>query len=280
MMIIAGGVWKYKHRSIPVTTAPHSAQLEQARKHINQQRYDLALPVLTKLAEQGEVKAYLYLGIVHQSSIQFPGVNGKYIAADPVKAEYWFEKAAQSGDLPAQLLLARKYSRSAKPAEAAKWYEAAAAQNDPDAQYHMGLLAEVTDERRPEDYIPPDNWAEYKSQIDQGIAPTRVRGKDLAQHDYTGAAKWYAMAASQGSGGALFRLGKLYMNGQGVTPNKVTAYALFVLSGQKHKEDPSIGGAFWADEYRDKVGETLSDAEKNQAQQLAISIKNGSAIPL
>lgn len=60
--------------------------------------YDAALPLLTRSAEAGCVKAQHFLALMYQ--------NGNGVAQDFEKAAFWYEKTARQGDSEAQLTYA------------------------------------------------------------------------------------------------------------------------------------------------------------------------------
>lgn len=111
------------------------------------------------------------------------------------------ESKARSGDLEAQLKLARAYALGdgvAKDSSAAfKWYQQAASRGSATAQTSLGLA--------------------YMS--GEGI-----------ERDKTKAVTLYRMAAKQGDPDALYSLGTAYYNGDGVDINDATAYGWFLLA--------------------------------------------------
>ena len=100
--------------------------------------YATAYKQFKPLAEQGNAKAPLFLGVMYEFG---QGVNKN--SAEAVK---WYRKAAEQGDAKAQLFLGRMYDeghgQTQDYAEAMKWYRKAAEQGEAEAQYHMGLMHE------------------------------------------------------------------------------------------------------------------------------------------
>lgn len=61
-------------------------------------KYDEALPMLTRSAEDGSMKAQHFLALMYQ--------NGNGVEQDFSKAAYWYDKTARQGDAEAQLTYA------------------------------------------------------------------------------------------------------------------------------------------------------------------------------
>jgi TPR repeat protein len=123
--------------------------------------------------------------------------EGKGIARDYKLAAEWYRKAADKGDVAAEMHLAALYRDGGKGfprdmAQAAEWYRKAADKGDVAAEMHLAAL--------------------YR---DGGKGFPR----DMAQ-----AAEWYRKAAEQGDVGAQGTLGTLYSMGQGVQQSYVEAY--------------------------------------------------------
>ncbi len=89
-------------------------------------------------AERGDAIAQSALGWCYD----FADCEG--IPHDPVKACWWYEKAAAQGEAEAQCNLAVMYARGMGVrqdyAKAREWFEKAAAQGHAAAQFNMGVL--------------------------------------------------------------------------------------------------------------------------------------------
>jgi len=75
-------------------------------------------------------------------------LTGKGLAQDYARAFEWYKKAAEKGDLAAQLHLAQLYRDGGKGlpremAQAAEWYRKAAEQGDAGAQATLGTLYSI-----------------------------------------------------------------------------------------------------------------------------------------
>ena len=93
------------------------------------------IPLLEELAGQGHVVAQLSLGSCYDNSFG--------ITHDEEKAVYWYTKAAEAGNMKAQLLLAYCYYTGYEIRDyvkAAEWFRKAAAQGDADAQKYLAIL--------------------------------------------------------------------------------------------------------------------------------------------
>jgi hypothetical protein len=87
----------------------------------------------------------------------------------------------------------------------------------------------------PQDYTEAAKW--YRLAATQGDANAQVmvglrydRGKGVPQ-DYVQAAKWFRLAAEQGEADAQSQLGSMYQSGRGVAQDYVRAYMWFSLLG-------------------------------------------------
>jgi TPR repeat protein len=104
---------------------------------------------------------------------------------------------AEAGDVRAQIALARAYREGAGVAQsdvqAFDWYMKAAQAGYPEAENEVAYT--------------------YRS-----------------EKNFSESMKWYGLAARQGSGNAMFNLGTLYYNGDGVPVDDVQAYAWFWLA--------------------------------------------------
>ena len=95
-----------------------------------QRWYQKALPLMKKLAEQGDSVAQVTLSRIYGA-----------VKADQEEVWYWVERAAASGDAQAQSRLGRaNYNgRNGDWEEAMRWLELAARQGDTEAQFTLGL---------------------------------------------------------------------------------------------------------------------------------------------
>ena len=105
--------------SEPVLAGP----LEDARAAYRKQDYTTALRLFRPLADQGDARAQIHLGVMYD--------NGQGVPQDYVQAVKWYRLAADQGDAGAQTLLGFMYNlgRGVQQdyVEAHKWFNLAAA---------------------------------------------------------------------------------------------------------------------------------------------------------
>ena len=104
--------------------------------------YAIAMKELKPLAEEGNVDAQYFLGMMYE--------NGNGVLKDAIEAVKWYRLAAEQGDVNAQLFLGIMYKNGdgviQDYAKALKWLRLSAEQGDADAQFRLGIIkAEGTD---------------------------------------------------------------------------------------------------------------------------------------
>lgn len=177
--------------------------------------YGKAFEILKPLAESGDAKAQVTLGIMYD--------YGYGVEPDVAKAIDWYKKAAAQGVPAVQHDLGVKYYRgqgvTQDYAEAAKWWGMAADSGLADSQYNLGYmysrgLGVAADEKK------ALRWYEAAAAQNHmfaqySLAVMYAFGKGVAA-DYARAAELFRKAADQGMAQAQHNLGVLYENGQGV----------------------------------------------------------------
>lgn len=184
--------------------------------------YGKALEILEPLAEAGDARAQVTVGIMYD--------YGHGVAKAPLQALEWYKKAALQ-DIPVvQHDLGVKYFRGTEIpqdySEAIKWWRMAAENGLADSQYNLGLMyARGWGVSR--DYQEALRW--YREAAEQNHLHAQYllalmyavgEGVDV---DYTKAAQWFRRAAEQGLPKAQYSLGVLMENGQGVEKNPTEA---------------------------------------------------------
>jgi TPR repeat protein len=152
------------------------------------------------------------------------------------QAANWYQKAALSGSIQAQLKLAKMYREGQGVSQdltlAAHWLTEAAMQDQVDAQLKLARM--------------------YFS------------GGGVKQ-DFTVAAQWYSKAAHQGQVEAQFELGIMYRDGKGVLPDDRKAmHWLKKAAEQKHTE-----AKLWVEKMQSQVPNLMEAENFQQAYQLA-----------
>ena len=153
-----------------------------------------------------------------------------YKKQEYVQAFYWYQKAAEQGNVWAQFRLGWLYDSGQGVTQdynkAVYWYQKSAEQGNAYAQHHLGYCYDeghgVT-----QDYNKAVYW--YQKAAEQGDAYAQnnlgycyYNAQGVPQ-DYSKAAYWYQKAAEQGIANAQFSLGYCYSYGQGVTQDKAKA---------------------------------------------------------
>lgn len=177
-----------------VFTSSVYAGVDEALLAYEQKNYGVAIQEFRALAQQGDSRAQLVLGVMYE--------YGKGVPIDYKQAAVWYLKAAEQRVSVAQYNLGLMYAKGhgvpMDYKQAAAWYLKAAEQGMLDAQYNLGVM--------------------YSN------------GQGVPQ-DYKQAAAWYLAASEQGAVDAQHNLGVLYEKGLGVTKNLVIAYALYEVCG-------------------------------------------------
>ncbi len=200
--------------------------------------------------------------------------QGCGVSQDSIAAKNWFERAAQSGLLEAQLALAELFSQNA-PAQSLYWYEKAAEQgssqallevarhaaagisrsqsltralgfyaqaalkNNPEAQQELSLLV------RHHGLELADDWLVHAAR--EGLAQAQYELGDRyakglrIEQDWVLAADWFARAAAQGNAPAQCALGACFADGLGV--KKDFSRAIATYEGAALQDHPR---ALWA----------------------------------
>lgn len=262
VLLVGFGYWKSRqvHSIAPVdsvdsvnSVAHISAQFDAAKKAYDAYDFTGATKGFTDLAMEGNSKAQYYLGRIYTLDWSGTGFDGNVVRqpSNPEKSVYWFKKAAEQGEMLAQIELGNIYLHNRgggtnPDQEAFKWYQMAADQKDPNSQYLIGSFYE--------------------------------QGKGV-EKDITQALKWYRIAAAQGHGGGLYSLGMLFTKGVGVSTNLLTAYKLLLLAAAQNDRAPSAEGAFWAREKSKELAKQLDKAELKEADDFVATWKPGQPLP-
>ncbi len=186
-------------------------------------------------AEKGDAASQFALGDCYY--------YGNGVEINHSEAAKWYRKAAEQGEINAQLKLGDMYATLYEAGkgvvrdygESIKWYRKAA------DQYRKA--AELGDDR---------------AQCNLGLM--YLNGEGVPQ-DYAEAAKWYRKAADQGQVNSQYNLGVQYSKGQGVPQNDIEAYIWLSLAAAQGDVD--------APRVRDIVAERMSREEIVEGQRRA-----------
>lgn len=176
------------------------AQYERGRSMLSPRptdsEFETAMPWFRRSAEQGYAPAeYFYGGIFRE---------GRW--KNPQQLLYWWTKAAEQGEVRAQLWLGLDYEQGGDGvgrdyAQALQWLSMAAKQGQPDAQVALGQMYE-DGEGVPQDYHSAAYW--YRKAADHivdlgGAGQGANRLTELYEHghatpqDYVFVYVWYAL---------------------------------------------------------------------------------------
>ncbi|MGZ5926235.1 MAG: hypothetical protein ACXWLJ_06125 [Rhizomicrobium sp.] len=138
---------------------------------------------------------------VAETIIGLKYLDGQGIAADPVQALKWLQKAADAGQAVAQYRLGTMYERgqgvTVNPASAAKWYQASANLGNRKAMHNLAVA----------------------------FAEGSTGKKDMAE-----SARWFSKAAALGLSDSQFNLAVLYERGDGVPQSLIDAFKWYSIA--------------------------------------------------
>lgn len=172
-----------------------------------------ARAVAAVIAETGDVEAqYLLSRLMNKKMSK--------VSANPGKAFYWLQHAANSGHGRAQFHLGTEYLKgshvSKSTQSALKWFKRAAMQHVPEAHYNLALMYEKGEGVRADEFKAID-W--YKTAAKLGNADAqqnlgiRYLTGEYLQPQPKKAVELLTSAANSGSMNAQELLGKLYQSG-------------------------------------------------------------------
>lgn len=111
-----------------------TTQLDTGAAHLAATDYELAVRLLTPLAERGDAQAQVLLGNMH--------FEGRGVPKNPQAAQEWYRLAAVQGDPAGQFMLGLTYVNSdaevRNAAEAVRWIERSAESGNVYAQRFLG----------------------------------------------------------------------------------------------------------------------------------------------
>lgn len=185
-------------------------------------------------------------------------------------------KAAENGDVGAQLNLALMYGLRNDNVTAAKWYRKAAEQGDASAQTMLAWMY-VKGWGVAKNEIEIEKW--FRKGAEQGYAAAQY-GLGYCYKDGIGveqneseAIKWYRKAAEQGFANAQYELGNGYFDGEGITQDKAEAVRWFRKAAEQgHIESQSklascyFSGSGVTKDYVESVKWYQKMAEKGNAE--------------
>ena len=232
------------------------------------------IPNLTAVAEGGDAKSAVLLGLAYQ--------NGHGVREDHGAAFRWYKQAAGQGNAMGQDLLGLAYytgmGTKKDGDEAVTWFQKAAMQGDYTAEYNLAfsLLRGLSSPKNAADargqvelranqgdraarialgqaYIGAENrlgihkdyeqgatWLRKASEIGSPIAQADLAALYYAGHgvpqDETEGMKLLLKSAENRYSEALYFLGEIYEHGRGVPKNQLTADMYYVLAEDSCKD--------------------------------------------
>jgi len=189
-----------------------------------------ALKALQERAASGDVDAQCGLGKQYERALGVP--------QDNTQAVFWLRKAAEQGNIIAQVELGIVFDRMQDYAQAFNWYSKAAEQGNARAQYNLGLCYQ-NGESVLKDMTQAIAW--YRKAADQGDVLALTNLGEVYEHglgvsqDYLQAADLYRKAAEKGLAEAQYGLAFLYLNGYGV-PKDFTQATTWLLKAAEQGE--------------------------------------------
>ncbi|MBF0503314.1 MAG: sel1 repeat family protein [Candidatus Riflebacteria bacterium] len=168
-------------------------------------------------------------------------------------------KAAELGDIEAQLWLFQRSMRNCNYKEASQWLQNGVEHGDARAQTCLGILYMygfgVNKDRK-------EGFKLYLKAVAQDAAIAKYflgflyeNGEEGIPQDYKEAVKWYREAAEQGYVDAQERLGLMYECGHGVSEDRIQAHMWCNLAGR--------------DISRNRISATMTKTQIEQAQDMA-----------
>lgn len=217
---------------VPATNPAIAATYEEGKQAYLGKDYARALAILKPLAENGDSRAQIMLGLMYD--------YGHGVPETPAESLKWYRMAAEQGAPLAQHDVGVKYSlgkgvRQNYP-EAARWWQKAAAAGVPDSQFNLGLMYyRGTGLER--DYNRAAEWFEQAAtqghaRAQYSIAVMYALGQSKAK-DYASALQWFRLAAEQDVAQAQFNLGVFHENGYAVAPDPERARAWYQLAADQ-----------------------------------------------
>ncbi|MBF0291959.1 MAG: sel1 repeat family protein [Nitrospinae bacterium] len=259
--------WEPKEFSLAMSA--FDGQLKDGVKARELGEYQIALKLLSPLAEQGNAEAQLNIAYMYR--------EGQGVPQDDAEAAKWFQKSADQGDADAQYNIGYMQGEGQGVpqdyVEAHKWANLGARSADNEvsgnaAEYREQIAAKMTSAQIAEAKKLAREWKpkqlpfvlpEFAGQLDdrfktkslninfQQTQELAEQGDVLAQlalgnmynkgegvpKDYAEAFKWFQKSAEQGDSNAQCILGNMYAEGKGVPQNSAKAVKWLMKSADR-----------------------------------------------
>lgn len=187
-----------------------------------------ALKALQEKAAAGDVDAECGLGKQYEHALGVP--------QDNAQAVLWLRKAAEQGNVAAQVELGVVFDNMQDYAQAFTWYSKAAEQGNARGEYNLGLC-----------YLNGESVPKDSSRALELFRKAADQDDPLGQHelgvmyqdgvgvrqDYAQAADYFRKSAIQGFAESQYGLGFLYLNGNGVPKDEAQATAWMLKAAEQ-----------------------------------------------
>jgi hypothetical protein len=223
--------------------------------------YELAYSIWSQDAQQGNAYSHFQLAELYRL--------GLGVARDPQQSEFHYLQAAEQNYVLAELGLGQLYYSDAlgqsQKQKARQWLEKAAKQNNADAQWMLGGML-FNGEGGGVDTVNAYSWlslASDQNHLQAAISQNKVKSyltndeierADIITHAFQSkihadreiekqeqaAFSSFLKAAQQQDTQAQYRVGKMYMTGQGTRMDKVEAYAWLSLAKAEQHHAASL----------------------------------------
>jgi TPR repeat protein len=186
--------------------------LTDAKDLYEARNYAAAFPLFKRIAEDGNVEAKGYLGVMY--------LEGQGTSPDEVQAEFWLREAIKKRDARAMRGLGALYEMEGNYYRAKHWYQRAVEEHD--YAPAMRSLAEMYAHGRYGKANRDSALALYKKAADAGIVEALVGAGEVYQRGLDGprdtdaALRLYSEAAQKGSARAMEAIGRMYQEGDGI----------------------------------------------------------------
>ena len=230
--------------------------------------YAEAFKILSPLAEQGDSKAQVTLGVMYDF--------GHGVEKDPGEALKWYIKAAEQGIPIVQHDVGVKYFQGQGVEQdflqAAYWWEQSARAGITDSQFNLGLLyyrgigVETDYPKASTLFSSAANQDHANAQYSLAVMHAFGQG---VKKDYKEALRWFRKAADNDVPQAQFNLGVFYENGYGLEKDIITAKKWYSLAADNGLEDASFRLAE-LNKVPEVAGEDVSEREAAAAAKTSV----------
>jgi TPR repeat protein len=246
--------------------------LQQAIEYAKAGKFEWALPIFSRLAEEGDLEAQYHLALMYY--------HGEGMKPDLKAAFAWRLRAAKSGHAGAQADLGVMYDNGegtkVDRREAARWYQASAEQDNPIGQRNLAL-SYLRGEGVSKDAQLAFKWFNVAAKngderSHRYVAELYERGEGT-KRDVKEALRWYGRAGFQSDHSdrlAYLAMGKLYYSGRGAERDLVKAHMWFSFAaGAEWSEwrivsNPHSSG-YEARDFLKRTSKRLSPSQLEQA---------------